>query len=44
MICTEAAAGAHSATVATGDLAPGVYTLRMVVGTSVVNRRMTIVR
>ena len=40
MICTEA----HSGTFAMGDLAPGVYTLRMVAGSSVVNRRMTIVR
>lgn len=40
----ETAAGVHSAAVAIGDLAPGVYTLRMVAGSSVVNRRMTVVR
>lgn len=40
----EAGAGAHSAALDTGALAPGVYSLRMVTGAAVLHRRMTVVR
>ena len=44
VVDSEASAGAHSATLDTAGLAPGIYSLRMVTGAAVVHRRMTVIR